>query len=95
MLARESSISYILEKTSCSIPTHLYLTPILVIDTILEVLCQRGFYDEYLIATNSELSMSELSGELLSHLDLWIADTIEYDEVIAEAMHLGEGDIHI
>jgi hypothetical protein len=81
-----------LEKTSRSIATHLDLTAILVVDSIFEILYFRSLDDEYLITADSELAMSQLSCESLGHLDLRVSDTIEYDEVITEAMHLGEGD---
>jgi hypothetical protein len=40
--------------------------------------------------------MSEFSSKCLAHLDLWMTDSVEYDEVIPESMHFGERDfVHI
>jgi hypothetical protein len=90
----ESACSYILEKASCPVSTHLDLTPILVIYTIAKISLIRVFYHEYLITSHSEMPVSKFLCYLWIYLYLWVGYPIEYDEVIAEAMHFSEGDFH-
>jgi hypothetical protein len=90
----ESSVPDILHKATSSVATHLYLSTILIKYPITKVCFFRLFYYEYLITSNSELAMSELLCEFLGYYYLRMTYTIEYNEVIAEPMHLGEGNSH-
>ena len=94
-LISESFFSDILEEASCSVPTHLDFRSILIVDAIFVILYRRWLYDKYLITSDSEVSLSELLGECWSDLDLRMGYTIEYDEVIAEAVHFREGNSHV
>ena len=93
-LISESFFSDILEEASCSVPTHLDFRSILIVDAIFVIIYRRWLYDKYLITSDSEVSLSELLGECWSDLDLRMGYTIEYDEVIAEAVHFREGNSH-
>ena len=68
----ESFLMDILEEASCSVSAHLHLRSILIVDTIFIVIALRWLYDEYLVTSYSEMSISELLGECCSDLDLWM-----------------------
>lgn len=90
----ESFFSYILEKAPSTISTHFYFGSILIIDSISKVCFFRFFDNEYLVASNSKMSVSKTFCDIFRYSYVWIIDSIEYYKIISESVHFCERNSH-
>jgi hypothetical protein len=79
----------VLSEAADAVSAHLHLAAIGIVNLHLEVADLRGMDCEELVGADAEAAVAESLGQLFQIGDL-ILQTIDQDEVVAAAMHLGE-----
>src|SRR2546430_11225701 len=95
LLGRQSLFVNEANETPRAIAALLDFASIGVPDAVAEVdvLALRFFHEQHLIAADAEMPVREPFRELWLHLDV-PADAVDHDEIVADAMHLGEFESH-
>ena len=81
-------------KTANAVAAHLHLAAVSVVDFHLEVGDFRRMNRQELIGADAESSVAQLFCNRLQVVDV-LRETIEKNEVVAAAMHLGKGNFHL
>ena len=78
-----------------SIAALLDFSAVGIPDAIAEigVAASRFFHEQHLIAADTEMPVREAFRELRRYLDV-PADAVDHDEIVADALHLGEFESH-
>jgi hypothetical protein len=84
----------ILGEATNTVAAHLHLAPVGVVNLHLEVSDFRWSNRQELVRADAEATMAELPGDRVEVFDLAL-ETIDKNEVVAAAMHLGKLNFHL